>query len=115
MRLTDLRRAGAARARGDEREEQRASRWLALAPGLHPLRFPTPGLYRLEGEGWERDLAVNLPQVEESDLQRLPQADPRPVSVPEARAEEEPPPTVWLLLGLLAAGLLVLEFGLYTR
>lgn len=115
VRLTDLRRAAAARARGDERGAERATRALSLAPGLQPLRFPAPGLYRLEGDGWRRDLAVNLPPVGESDLQRLPPSDDRPVPVPSSPEQPEAPTSPWWLLGVLGVGLLVTEFGLYTR
>ena len=115
VRLTDLRRAQAAIATGDERGAERATRELALSAGLHPIRFPAPGLYRLEGAGWQRDLAVNLPQVQESNLQGLPFSDDRPVAVPPPEAPVEDPSMPWLILGLIAGGALITEFGLYTR
>jgi Ca-activated chloride channel homolog len=112
---TDLRRVQAALARGDERGAERATQRLSLSAGLHPLRFPAPGLYRLDGPGWRRDLAVNLPQVAESDLRPLPTHDDRPVATAPDPPEEEAPSMPWLLLGLGAAALFVTEFGLYTR
>lgn len=115
VRLTDLRRAQAALAAGDPRGADRATEELALSPGLHPIRFSSPGLYRLEGPGWRRDLAVNLPQVSESDLQVLPRHDDRAVAVPKPPPPAEEGSLPWLLLGLIAAGTLGLEFGLYTR
>lgn len=115
VRVTDLRRMEAARIQGDERGVERATTPLPLSSGLHPLRFPHPGLFRLDGPGWTRDVAVNLPRVDESNLLALPAHDPRSVPPPPAVPSEAPPTAPWLLLGLFAAGVFVTEFGLYTR
>ncbi len=116
--LTDLDRQGVALARGDDRAASRASTRLSLGDGPAPVRFPRPGLWRLEGPTWERDLAVNLFASSESDLRALPVHDGSVVAAPPPPPEEAPeepahPPWVWL--AGIAGIVLLTEFGIYTR
>ena len=115
--LTDLGRRDVALARGDDRAATRASSRLALGDGRSPLRFPSPGLWRLEGPTWERDLAVNLFESPESVLSALPLHDDARVAPPPPPPAEEPEPAhpAWVWLAVLVGALLLTEFGVYTR
>lgn len=113
--ITDLRVRDRALADGDERAAARASSPLPLGDGLLPLRLPRAGLVRVAANGWSHDVALNLFDVDEGDLVRLPPHDATPVAPPPAKPPVEPTDPLWLLLAAGCGLVLLIEFGLYTR
>lgn len=116
VNVVDPRLVAQARRTGDERAERRARRRVFVGDGQRPLQLRDPGLRRIEGPGWQLDVAVNLPPTGEALLAALPTDDEVVVPPPAPAGEPDPeprPPWQWLALGV--ALLAFLEFGLYTR
>lgn len=116
LSILDLRAEAYGRAAGDTRAALAATRNIPLREGPQPIRFPRPGLFRLSTELSQTPIAVNIGDSVESNLQLLPLSDPRPVTHPVQDEDPAPPARApWEWLALLGLGLLVLEFGVYTR
>jgi len=112
---TDLLAELAATQAGDERARRRATQTVGLGDGLTPWRAPKPGLYRLAGDGWSQDVAVNLFDSPESDLTALPASEDALARPDDLPPEAPPGRAPWLLLAFGAGAVLLLEFGVYTR
>lgn len=116
LAVTDLLQRAIAVKRGDELAARRATTAVPVGDGLRPWHFARPGLWRVDGGGWQVDLAVNLFDHPESDLSSVPQGVSGALPVPDELPPVEPsPPLPWLLLAAAAGAALTLEFALWTR
>jgi hypothetical protein len=115
--LTDLAAERSAERSGDARAMAAARLAVPIGSGGEtPLRLARPGHYRLDGGEGPDLLAVSTDRADESRTADLPSHDARPVPAPAPapRVDAGPRPP-WMLLTLLAAALLLLEFAGYTR